>query len=73
VWETHTRRNDRFRMYVAFFNLDDKQVTLHAAWKELGFGGKHAGRSLWDGIQLAPSTAIEITLPAHGSAIYQVE
>jgi len=73
VWETHTRTNGRFRTYVAFFNLDDKPVTLHATWKELGIEGKHAGRSLWDGIQFAPSTAIEITLPAHGSAIYQVE
>jgi hypothetical protein len=73
VWETHTGTNDRLRTCVAFFNLDDKPVTLRATWKELGFGGKHAGRSLWDGVQLAPSTAIEITLPAHGSAIYQVE
>jgi len=73
VWETYAGTNDRFRTYVAFFNLDNKPVTLHATWKELGLGGKHAGRSLWDGIPLTPSTVIEITLPAHGSAIYQVE
>jgi hypothetical protein len=73
VWEAVTRANDRPRQYFAFFNLDGKPVKLHTTWKQLGIEGKHATRSLWDGIQLPPSVGIELTLPSHGSAIYRVE
>ena len=73
VWEALTGTKDRPRRYVAFFNLDGKAVTLHATWKQLGIGGKHATRSLWDGIRVPPSVGIGSTLPSHGSAIYSVE
>jgi hypothetical protein len=73
VWESLTGRPDRPRRNFAFFNLDGEPVTLHSTWKQLGFGGKHAARNLWDGSRLAPSTGIDVTLPGHGSAIYHVE
>jgi hypothetical protein len=73
VWEALTGTNDRPRPYFAFFNLDDKPVKLRATWKQLGLGGEHAARSLWEGVQLPSSAGIELTLPGHGSAIYRVE
>jgi alpha-galactosidase len=71
VWEART--DPAMHPYFAFFNLDDKPVTLQATWKLLGLNGKHAARNLWDGKQLAPSEGIEVVLPAHGSTIYHVE
>jgi hypothetical protein len=59
----------------AFFNLDDKPVTLHITWVQLGLAGKHKVRSLWDNrnIWSAPSEGFDVILPAHGSAIYNVD
>ncbi len=73
VWEAQTRKNGRSHSNFAFFNLDDKPVTLHATWAELGLDGSYAARSLWDNRRLPPSSSIDVALPAHGSAIYQVE
>ncbi len=73
VWVAQTGAIDRPNLYFAFFNLDDRPVTLHSTWAQLGLEGKHAARNLWNGNSLAPSEGIEMTLPAHGSAIYRVE
>jgi alpha-galactosidase len=73
VWEALTGTPDRPHRYVAFFNLDGNPVTLHATWKQLSIGGKHATRNLLDGIKVPPSIGIGLTLPGHGSAIYSVE
>jgi hypothetical protein len=60
--------------FVAFFNLDDKPVTLRANWKQLGLdGGKHQAHNLWTDSVAKESRDIGVTLPAHGSAIYQVQ
>lgn len=62
------------RGYVAFFNLDDRQVTLDFSWAQLGLGrGPHTARNLWDGSTHPASDRARMQLPAHGSAICLVD
>jgi hypothetical protein len=59
--------------YFAFFNLDDKPVTLKATWKQLGLDDKkHQAQDLWSDTTIKESKEIDVTLPPHGSKIYQV-
>ena len=59
--------------FFAFFNLDDKPVTLKATWKQLGLaGGKHQAQNLWSDSDYKDSKEVNVTLPAHGSTIFQV-
>jgi hypothetical protein len=59
--------------YFAFFNLDDSPATLKATWKQLGLdGNKHQADNLWTDATLKDSKEINITLPPHASAIFQV-
>jgi alpha-galactosidase len=59
--------------FFALFNLDDNPITLHATWKQLGLEGeKHIAQDLFTGSAGKESREIRVTLPAHGSAIYQV-
>lgn len=73
VWQAESRTSDRPSLYFAFFNLDDKSLTLHATWAQLGVPGTHATQNLWSGQHSGRSQDIEMYLPAHGSAIYRVE
>jgi hypothetical protein len=73
IWEATTRTGEHSQHCYAFFNLKDKPVTLRASWAQLGIGGKHAARSLWDGSRLKASETVEVKLPAHGSAVYRVQ
>ena len=60
--------------YFAFFNLADNPVTLRANWQQLGLDGrKHAARNVWDDSTAKESKDISVTLPPHGSALYQVQ
>jgi alpha-galactosidase len=59
--------------YFAFFNLDDQPVTLRANWKQLGLeGAKHSAESAWDGSTIKDAKELSVTLPAHGSTLFQV-
>jgi hypothetical protein len=59
--------------FFAFFNLDDKPVTLRATWTQLGLeGGKHQARNLWTDGTGKESKEVSVTLPAHGSTVYEV-
>lgn len=59
--------------YFGFFNLDDKPITLHTTWKQLGLdGAKHSAQNLWDSTMTKDSKEISVTLPAHGCALFQV-
>lgn len=59
--------------YFGFFNLDDKPATLRTTWKQLGLdGAKHAGQNAWDDSMTKESKELAVTLPAHGSAVFQV-
>jgi alpha-galactosidase len=59
--------------YFGFFNLDDKPVTLHAAWKQLGLeGAKHLAKNAWSEDAFKESKEVTVTLPAHGSTLYEI-
>lgn len=73
VWLAETEMNHHLRRSVAFFNLGDTPATLHATWQQLGIeGARHTARELWTGRQMPSSDAIGVTLPPHGSAIYEI-
>jgi hypothetical protein len=62
-----------YREYFAFFNLDEKPVTLKATWKQLGLeGGKHQAQDLWKESAAKDSKEVNVTLPAHGSTVYEI-
>jgi hypothetical protein len=59
--------------FFAFFNLDDKPVTLRATWKQLGLeGGKHRAQNVWSESADKESKEVNVTLPAHGSTVYEI-
>lgn len=59
--------------YFGFFNLDSNPVTLRANWKQLGLdGAKHSAQNLWDDSIGKEARDISLTLPAHGSVVFQV-
>ena len=56
--------------YVAIFNLDDKPVSLHFTWAQLGLkSGDQGAVDVLNGFK-APK-GVEKTLPAHGSVAYR--
>jgi alpha-galactosidase len=60
--------------FFAFFNLDDKPVTLKATWKQLGLDGqRHQVQNVWTENAFKDSKDISVTLPAHGSTVYEVK
>jgi len=59
--------------YFGFFNLDDKTVTLRASWKQLGLdGSKHNAQNLRNEEGFKESKEVTVTLPAHGSTVYEI-
>ena len=61
------------KRFLGVFNLDDKPVSLQTTWNELGLdAGKHPARDLWDGQRLDASDHLKISLPPHGSTLYEV-
>jgi alpha-galactosidase len=60
-------------LYYAFFNLGEKPTKLHVDWAELHHVGKHTATNVLDGGKSGPSETMDLTLPAHGSAVYLVE
>jgi hypothetical protein len=59
--------------FFAFFNLDDKPVTLRATWKQLGLeSGKHLAQNVWSDTPGKESKEVSVTLPAHGSTVYEI-
>jgi hypothetical protein len=59
--------------FFALFNLDDKPVTLRATWKQLGLeGGKHKAQNVWSDSVYKETKDVNVTLPAHGSTVYEV-
>jgi alpha-galactosidase len=74
VWTTSQGTGKTQHKILALFNLDDAPSSLHAAWAQLGLGkGSHSARSLWDGAALKDSERLNVTLPAHGSAVWQLD
>ena len=59
--------------FFGFFNLDDKPATLRANWKQLGLeGSKHKAQNLWSNDGFKESKEVSVTLPAHGSTIFEI-
>ncbi|MGC1620444.1 MAG: glycoside hydrolase family 27 protein [Candidatus Acidiferrum sp.] len=57
--------------YVAIFNLDAVPQSFHYAWKDLGLKReKYNLRDLWEHEDLGSKEFVDVTLPAHASAIY---
>jgi alpha-galactosidase len=57
--------------YIAVFNLDASPQSFHCSWKDLGLKrANYKLRDLWDHTDLGSKEFVEVTLPAHGSAIY---
>jgi alpha-galactosidase len=70
VWVASGKAGQRF---LGVFNLDDKPATLAASWDELGLdAGNHAASDLWEGHRVDATDRLKVTLPPHGSALYEV-
>ncbi len=76
VWrgtiDTPGSRN--YAEFFAVFNLDDKPATLKATWKQLGLdGGRQMAQNVWTDDAYKETKEVNVTLPAHGSTIYEVK
>jgi alpha-galactosidase len=59
--------------YVAVFNRSDAPQTMQYAWKDLGLNGQELTvRDLWEKKDLGRKASINVTLPAHASALYLI-
>ena len=72
VWTARGGARGKPTCYIAFFNLRDESAQLGATWDQLGIEGTHSALDLWSGATLPAAPRIEVTLPAHGSAVYQI-
>jgi hypothetical protein len=71
VWVAQPDSGEGF--YVAVFNRSDAAQEMKYAWKEIGVGeGKFPVRDLWEHKELGPADGVDVTLPAHASALYLV-
>jgi alpha-galactosidase len=73
VWTARAGSRIKPTRYIAFFNLSDQPADLRATWKQLGIEGAHSALDLWSGARLPAARRIKVALPAHGSAVYQVQ
>jgi hypothetical protein len=63
-----------YKEYFGFFNLGDTATTVKTTWLALGLDGKkHSATNQWDDIEAKESKEITVTLPAHGSQVYEVQ
>ena len=59
--------------YFAFFNLGSSPLTLRTTWKQLGLdAARHSARNVWDDSTTKESKEIGVTLPPHGSALFEL-
>jgi len=60
--------------YVAVFNRADEPQMLRYGWAEVGLKDQeYAVRELWTHEELGHSAKLEVTLPAHASALYSIK
>jgi hypothetical protein len=61
-----------YKEYFAFFNLAGTAATLRTTWKQLGLdAAKHSAVDLWSGETGKESKDLSVTLPPHGSAVFE--
>ena len=59
--------------FFAFFNLGSSPATVRTTWKDLGLDNqKHSAQNAWDDSTTKESKDINVTLPPHGSVLFQV-
>ena len=59
--------------FFAFFNLGSGLAVVNANWKDLGLSDrKYSAQNAWDNSATTESTDISVTLPPHGSNLFQV-
>jgi len=73
VWEASAGPRSRPVRYVALFNRDNQPATLSATWAQLGIPGAHSTIDLWSGARTKALPNVTVTLPAHGSAVYELD
>lgn len=72
VWEASSGSRTHPVHYVAFFNTADQPANLTAKWSDAGVAGEHSAVELWSGVRSRVGSTVKVTLPAHGTAIFQV-
>jgi len=71
VWVAKTDGGTKWN--VAVFNLQDGQQKIHYDWKDVGLDArKYALRNLWEHTDAEDVESLDVALPAHGCALYQV-
>jgi hypothetical protein len=73
VWEASAGTRSHPTHYVAFFNTSDQPANLAAKWSDAGIPGRHSAVELWSGAVSPRGSTVQVTLPAHGTAIYQLQ
>jgi hypothetical protein len=59
--------------YFGFFNLSDHPLTLRVSWTQLGLEGKkHLAQNVWSEGGFKESKEVTVSLPAHGSTVYEI-
>ena len=59
--------------YLAVFNISGETQNVHYAWTDLGLQvARYQLRDLWERKDLGSTAALEISLPSHGSALFEV-
>ena len=71
VWLANSDLTDK--RYLAIFNIGESVAALRYDWKDLGLAGKtYKPRDLWEHRDLAPSGSLAVSLPPHGSVLYEL-
>lgn len=69
VWMSTPESGDG--AYVAVFNLDSASQTFHYTWKDLEMKkSQYQLRDIWEHKDLGAKESVDVTLAAHGSAMY---
>ena len=64
---------DTGKYYLAIFNRSEHAQAIGYRWKDLGLVEKsYKSRDLWQGRTLAPADQLSVSLPPHGSLLYQL-
>jgi alpha-galactosidase len=70
VWGAQSAAADS--RYLAVFNLTESSQAVLYSWKDIGFTStKYRLRDLWERKDLGVADSITVTLPPHGSALYE--
>jgi len=73
IWLASVPRRGGDASVIAVFNINETPQPVRAEWAELGISaGAHRMRELWSG-HVTTGTGLDLTLPAHASAIYRIE